>query len=170
MKARAQSSAAVRVTRVDDRPIVGWREWVALPSLLVDHVKAKIDSGARTSAIHAFNMQTFTDHGAPHVSFTIHPVQRRRQPEVACVAEIRDEREVMSSTGHRQRRYVIEIDACLGGLTWPIELTLADRDPLGFRMLLGRQALRDRFLIDPSRSFVVGRSFADVSTIFTKNR
>lgn len=170
MKARSRSGTAARLARVDDRPVVGWREWIALPTLLVDHVKAKIDSGARTSAIHAFSIKTFTDHGAPHVSFVVHPVQRRRQPAVTCVAEIRDEREVMSSNGHRERRYVIEVDACLGGFTWPIELTLADRDPLGFRVLLGRQALRDRFLVDPNRSFIAGRSFADVSTISTNKR
>ena len=111
-------------------------------------------------------MRTFADRGAPHVSFTIHPEQRRRQPAIACFAEIRDERPIRSSSGHQQTRYVIEVDISLGGFTWPIELNLANRDAMGFRMLLGREAVRNRFLINANRSFIAGRSYADVSTIY----
>ncbi|MDF2368957.1 RimK/LysX family protein [Sneathiella sp.] len=154
----------------NDKMVIGWREWVTFPGLLEEAVKAKIDSGARTSAVHAVDIQTFTERGAPHVSFILYPVQRRREPAVKCIAEIRDEREIMSSTGHRHPRYVIEIDVGLGGTTWPIEVTLADRALMGFRLLLGRQALKGGFLIDPSRSFIASRSFAEVSTKFTNER
>jgi hypothetical protein len=152
----------------DDIPVIGWREWLAIPSLNVPRIKAKIDSGARTSAIHAFGVRTFSERGAPHVSFEVHPEQRRRRGAVACVAEILDERYVTSSSGHKQRRFVIRADVSLGGLTWPIELTLASRDRMGFRMLLGREAIQNRFLVDVGRSFIAGFSHADISTVFVR--
>lgn len=156
--------------RSDRLPIIGWREWLCLPMLGIDRIKAKIDTGARTSAIHAFNVRPFTNHGAPHVSFVVHPRQRHRRPAVECVAEIRDERLVTSSSGHQQRRFVIEVKVSLGDHYWPIELTLADRDPLGFRMLLGREAVRRRFLIDPGRSFLAGRQSAEaLATSYQRN-
>ena len=136
-----------------DRPIIGWREWIELPGLLPLPVKAKIDTGARTSAIHCFRIRRFSDGGAPHVAFALHPIQRRRRPEHACIAAILDERIVRSSNGEAETRVVIGTTARLGALEWPIELTLADRDMMGFRMLLGREAIRRRFLIDPGRSF-----------------
>lgn len=136
-----------------ERPVIGWREWVLLPDLLDLPIKAKVDTGARTSSIHSFGTRMFVEQGAPWAEFLIHPVQRRRQPEVACVAPVVGERLVRSSNGEAARRLVIETRICIGELTWPIQLTLADRDAMGFRMLLGRQALRGRFLIDPSRSF-----------------
>jgi hypothetical protein len=149
----------------DERlPVIGWREWVSLGELGVDQIKTKIDTGARTSALHAFDVRQFTDHGTPHVAFIVHPRQRYRLPAVECVAEVQDMREVTSSSGHKDVRYVISTDVSLAGLTWPIEITLADRDPLGFRMLLGRQAVRDRFLIDPGRSFMAGRKQKTGST------
>ncbi|WP_202526168.1 RimK/LysX family protein [Sneathiella litorea] len=140
-----------------EKVVVGWREWVTFPGLLEEPVKAKIDSGARTSAIHAVDIQTFTERGAPHVSFILYPLQRRLKPAIKCVAEICDEREITSSTGHRHARYVIEVEARLGNVTWPIELTLADRAPMGFRLLLGRQALKGGFLINPNRSFIASK-------------
>lgn len=142
--------------------VLGWREWLALPDLGVARIKAKIDSGARTSSIHAFNVRAFSDGGVAYVSFVIHIQQRRRRPTVECVAEIKDQRKVRSSSGHQEERYVIETTVDLAGLSWPIELTLADRDEMGFRMLLGREAIRNRFLIDPNRSFLAGRGQADV--------
>lgn len=146
-------------------PVIGWREWLSVPTLQIDHIKAKVDTGARTSSIHAFDVRMFTDRGAPHVAFVVCPEQRRRRPAVDCAAEVYDQRMVKSSTGHWQRRYVIRVEIDLAGGVWPIELTLADRDSMGFRMLLGRQALRGRFLIDANRSFIAGRSYADVSTV-----
>lgn len=151
------------------RPVIGWREWLSIPDLHIDRIKAKIDTGARTSAIHAYNIERFTERGVPQVSFLVHPLQRSQKQSVACVAEIRDERSVRSSSGHMQHRFVIEVNVGIGDRIWPIELTLADRDQLGFRMLLGRQALRDQFLIDPKRSFLAGRALADVR-VFRKRR
>ncbi|MEQ9641543.1 MAG: ATP-dependent zinc protease [Alphaproteobacteria bacterium] len=151
------SGRAVRLARhARQLPVVGWREWIALPTLDIGRIKAKIDTGARTSSLHAFDISEFTKRGVPHVAFVVHTQQRRRTPAVECQAPVHDQRLVTSSTGHRQRRYVIKVEIAAGGLTWPIELTLADRDAMGFRMLLGRQALRRRFLIDPSRSYLAG--------------
>lgn len=159
-------SAGLLVRHTYDRPVIGWREWLAVPTLGIERIKAKIDSGARTSAIHAFGVRTFMDRGAPHVAFEVHPEQRRRRGAIDCIAEIRDERMVKSSTGHQQRRIVIQVEVSLAGVTWPIEVSLADRDRMGFRMLLGREAVKGRFLIDAGRSFVAGFSHADVSTVF----
>lgn len=161
----ARAKAGPRVVR---EGVIGWREWLAIPTLEIERIKAKIDSGARTSSIHAFDVRTFSDHGTPHVAFVVCPEQHHSTPAVECVAEICDERLIMSSTGHRQRRYVIEVEIALGGLTWPIELTLADRDTMGFRMLIGREAIRRRFLIDPGGSYLAGRRFADILTVRRK--
>lgn len=136
-----------------ERPIIGWREWVLLPDLLDVPIKAKIDTGARTSSLHSFGTRRFSDRGAPHVEFLLHPIQRQGLPEIACVAAVKDERMVRSSNGAAELRIVIETIARIGAVDWPIELTLADRDVMGFRMLLGREAIRRRFLIDPARSF-----------------
>jgi hypothetical protein len=136
-----------------ERPVIGWREWVRLPDFLKLPIKAKIDSGARTSSIHCFDMRRFSDGGKPMIEFVLHPLQRRGNPSIVCVAPIKDERLVRSSNGEQEMRIVIETRARLGGISWPIELTLADRDVMGFRMLLGREAVRRRFLIDPARSF-----------------
>jgi len=133
--------------------VLGWREWLALPRLGIGAIKAKIDSGARTSSIHSFGTRRFTDAGTPMVEFILHPLQRRSSPEYVCTAPIKDERWVRSSNGERASRIVVETEARLGDVSWPIELTLATRDVMGFRMLLGREAVRRRFLIDPARSF-----------------
>lgn len=155
----------------DERlPVIGWREWVSLDELGIERIKTKIDTGARTSALHAFDVRQFTDHGAPHVAFIVHPRQRYRLPAVECIAEVRDMREITSSSGHKDVRYVISTEISLAGLTWPIEITLADRDPLGFRMLLGRQAVRDRFIIDPGSSYVAGKKQATISKKVKKER
>ncbi len=136
-----------------ERPVIGWREWVSLPGWLDLPVKAKIDSGARTSSIHSFGTRRFSDGGSPMVEFVLHPLQRRNTPEITCIAPIKDERWVRSSNGEGALRIVVETEARLGDISWPIELTLATRDVMGFRMLLGREAVRRRFLIDPARSF-----------------
>lgn len=136
-----------------ERPVIGWREWVQLPELLDVPIKAKIDTGARTSSIHSFGTRRFTERGAPWVEFLLHPLQRQARPEFAVRAPIKDERLVRSSNGAAEARIVVETVARLGATDWPIELTLADRDVMGFRMLLGREAIRRRFLIDPGRSY-----------------
>ncbi len=165
MKKNKQTVLVKRTRLLDDVPVIGWREWLSLPTLGVNRIKAKIDTGARTSAIHAYNVRKFSDRGAPHVSFVIRPEQRRNDPAINCVAEVCDERLVRSSNGHQEERFVVELPTSLGGHIWPIELTLADRDPLGFRMLLGREAVRRRFLVDPDRSFLIDRCFADVTNV-----
>lgn len=139
-------------------PIVGWREWVALPAFGVEAIKAKMDTGARTSAIHAKHIRRFQDRGQPMAQFTIHPIQRSTRGPVSVTAEIVDERKIRSSSGHAKRRPVIVTELDLAGQRWPIELTLANRSLMGFRLLLGRQALKNRFLIDAGRSFLLSPS------------
>ena len=136
---------------------MGWREWVALPGLGVPWVKAKVDTGARSSAIHAFDVETFHRRDRPMVRFKVHPLQRDARRTIEVEAEIIDQRHVRPSAGLAQRRLVIRTDVEFGGVRWPIELTLANRDSMGFRMLLGREAIRGRFLVDPGRSFLGGR-------------
>jgi hypothetical protein len=138
-------------------PHVGWREWVALPDLGVDAVKAKVDTGARSSALHAFGAERFERDGVPWVRFDVHPIQRDNRTSITCEAPILEYRAVRSSGGHRQVRPVIETHVRLGKSTWPIEVTLTNRDVMGFRMLLGRQAVRNRYVVDPGRSFIASR-------------
>ena len=155
---------------IENMPVVGWREWVALPDFGIDAIKAKIDTGARTSAIHAFNIRPFVERGVPWVSFVLRPAQRHRNPSIECSAPVVDERKIRSSNGEAERRYVIETEAHLGETIWPIELSLTNRDELGFRMLLGREAARRQFLVDPDRSYLIDRCFADVTTISNRSK
>jgi hypothetical protein len=130
---------------------------VDLPDFNGVRVKAKIDTGARTSAIHAWKIRQFDRDGEPWVKFSLHPNQRNMKLAIPCEARIHDEREIRSSNGQLQKRFVIRTRLKLGSRTWPIDLTLSQRDEMGFRMLLGRTALGGRTLIDPSASFLCGR-------------
>lgn len=121
--------------------LLGWREWVALPKLGIPAIKAKIDTGARTSALHTFWLETFHENSQHKVRFSIHPVQKRADIEIICTAEIIDERIIADSGGHREKRYVILTPIQIGDQHWPIEITLTNRDTMQFRMLLGRTAL-----------------------------
>jgi len=143
--------------RQDTVPHIGWREWVALPAFGVRAVKAKIDTGARSSTLHAFDVELFRRAGKPYVRFTVHPYQRSVEGEVTAEARLLDMRNVRNSGGKVELRPVVETAVVLGDLTWTIELTLTGRDEMGFRMLLGRQAVRNRFLVDPSRSYLLGK-------------
>ena len=137
--------------------IAGWREWVGLPELGVEAVKAKLDTGAATAALHAFDLESFQRESALWLRFTVHPTQRSTKDSVSCEAPLVDERWVRSSTGGRTYRPVIQTLLNLGGRSWPIEVTLVRRDVMGFRLLLGRQALRRRIIVDPACSFLAGR-------------
>jgi len=142
------------VTR--EKPVIGWREGIALPQLGIEQIKAKIDTGARSSALHAYDVQVFRDNGVEMVRFKVHPIQRDTESEIVAEAPLADQRWVKSSHGRETLRPMIETEVVMMGQRWPIELTLVNRDAMGFRMLLGRQALRGRFAIDPGRSYLAG--------------
>jgi len=136
--------------------VIGWREWIELPELGVEAVKAKIDTGARTSAIHAFDVETSDDaDGVTWVDFSIHPLQNNDEYVVQTRARVLEFRDIRSSSGDTSLRPVILTRMRLAGKLRRLELTLANRDVMGFRMLLGREALRRRFLVDPDKSFLL---------------
>jgi ribosomal protein S6--L-glutamate ligase len=136
--------------------IVGSEEWCGLPGLGISAIKVRVDSGAKTSSIHAFNIQVFQRAGRDWVSFEVHPLQSERKIVLRCEAPIVDQREIKSSSGITERRYVIRQPLAMGNEVWDIELTLANRDSMGYRMLLGREAMSGRILVDPSNSFCLG--------------
>jgi len=136
---------------------VGWREWVGLPAQGVDWVKAKIDTGARTSSLHAFALEEIDRDGEPWVRFEIHPWQRSAADAVTVTRPVLDRRQVRSSSGHEEERVVVSLDVRLLDRVVPAEVTLARRDEMGFRMLVGRELLRQGFLVDASASYLGGR-------------
>ncbi len=135
--------------------MIGWREWVSLPDLGVPKIKAKIDTGARTSAIHAWHIQPFSVKDQPWVAFELHPNQRDNEFRMPCKAPVIGMRKIRNSGGKVELRYVISTTVRIGHLRWPIELSLTTRDEMGFRMLLGRAAMRRRLLVDPAKSFLL---------------
>ena len=137
--------------------VIGWREWVGLPDLGIETVKAKVDTGARSSSLHAYDLVAFERDGTKCVRFKVHPVQRDTSKVVVAEAKILEYRSVRSSSGRATMRPVIVTNVALLGQAWPVELTLANRDEMGFRMLLGREAFRGRFLVDAGRSYYGGR-------------
>ena len=132
---------------------LGWEEWVGLPSLGLPALKAKVDTGARTSALHAFDIEPFGPASAPKVRFGIHPIPGRDDVAIPCSASVIDRREVTSSNGESELRYVIRAEIEVGERTWPIDLTLTDRGNMAYRMLLGRQALTEDIVVAPGDSF-----------------
>lgn len=136
---------------------IGWREWLALPDLEIHAVKAKIDTGARSSTLHAFDVERFERKGEAWVRFKVHPAQRSTASTVSTEARLHDERWIRDSGGREHLRPVILTTIELDGKRWPIEVTLMNRDAMGFRMLLGRQAIRGRFVVDAGRSYLTGR-------------
>lgn len=149
MVSKTKSSVPAKI----ERRTVGWREWVALPDLGVSFIKAKLDTGAKTSTLHAFEIETFRKKGNLWVRFIIHPTQRDNTLTLPCEALVSDQRAVTNSGGHREERFMISTTLTVSGESWPIELSLANRDQMGFRMLLGRSAMHRRLIVDPARSF-----------------
>jgi hypothetical protein len=147
---------------------IGWREWLALPDLGIQAIKAKIDTGARTSALHTFGLEPFEQDGILKVRFGIHPLQRRKDIEIKCIADVVDRRRVTSSDGQSERRYVIRTAVTLDTFKWPIELTLTNRKSMRFRMLLGRVAIAGRLLVDPAKSYLTGRKLSKIYSVMKK--
>jgi ribosomal protein S6--L-glutamate ligase len=144
------------VTDTEAKIIVGGQEWCGFPDLGVPAIMARVDSGAKTSSIHAFNIQPFKRHGESWVSFEVNPLQGNRRTTMKCESRVIDRRLIRSSSGISEKRYVISTAFSLGYRVWDIELTLANRDSMGFRMLLGREAMNDRILVDPAANFCHG--------------
>jgi hypothetical protein len=140
------------------KPLIGWREWVQFPDLGVDAIKAKVDTGARTSSLHAFDLKQVDVDGQPRVRFVIHPEQDSSEPAIPVELPLVARRHVRDSGGKAELRPVVEAMVELHGQRWLIEITLTRRDAMGFRMLLGRQAIRRRFVVDPGRSYLAGKS------------
>jgi len=149
------------MTNQDRKMIVGSEEWFSFPSLGVPAIKARVDSGAKTSSMHAFNIQKFRRDGESWVSFEVHPLQNDRRTVIRCERPVIDKRVVKSSSGISETRYVVSATIKAGSETWDIELTLANRDSMGYRMLLGREAMNGRMLVDPSLSCCLGGDVAD---------
>jgi len=141
---------------------LGWREWVKLPELELKNIKAKVDTGARTSCLHAFSVKPFTENGKQRVEFQIHPKQHDIKTVQTCIADVIDQRIVTDSGGHKEERWVIKTTLGIGTYRWPIEVTLSARDNMKFRMLIGRTALKGRAVVDSSRSYVIGKKLKKV--------
>ena len=138
--------------------VLGWREWVSLPELGITWIKAKVDTGARTSALHAFELEPFQRAGKDWVRFSVHPLQGKNDTVIQCESPVLERRDVTDSGGHLENRPVIETELLLGFFSKRIELTLTDRDTMRFKMLLGRTAMRPNILVYPSQSFKLGGS------------
>ncbi len=137
----------------EKKPTLGWREWVSLPDLGVEWVKAKVDTGARSSSLHAADVEQFERDSAAWVRFVVHPWQRSEADPMTVEAPLHELREVRSSTGEVQLRPVIRTTVRIAGVDHQIDLSLTDRAGMKFRMLLGREAVRGRFLVNPGRSY-----------------
>lgn len=131
---------------------LGWEEWLGLPALGLPALKAKVDTGARTSSLHAFDIEPFGPATQPKIRFGVHPIPGRDDVSIPCSANIVDRREVTSSNGDTEFRYVISTELAMGDRSWPVEITLSDRSTMAYRMLLGRQALMDDMLVAPTES------------------
>jgi len=155
-KKTSRSKIKTKTKPFAERPIIGWREWAQLEGFELPPIKVKVDTGARSSALHATKLKTFDRDGKTWVAFTVHPLQRSSKQSQRLELPVFEFRRVRSSSGHEAERPVILTPVVIGATRWMLELTLADRDAMGFRMLLGRQAMRKRFRIDPGSSYLQG--------------
>ena len=130
---------------------------MSLPELGIEHIKVKVDTGARTSTLHAFFVEPFKRQGKQWVRFHVHPLQKDNETIIECEAPVKDERVVTDSGGHGEHRYIIETTLSLGVMDWRAEVTLTNRDSMKFRMLLGRTALDGRYIVDPAASYLIGK-------------
>lgn len=135
------------------KAILGWREWVSLPELGIDRMKVKVDTGAKNSALHAYNSSLISKNGEDWIHFDIHPDQNDDATVKSCTVRLIDLRWVTNSGGTREKRFVIETPIRIGDKEWPIIITLSNRDEMGFRMLVGRSAIKGKYMVDPARSF-----------------
>jgi ribosomal protein S6--L-glutamate ligase len=155
---------------VGKKIIVGSEEWCALPQINIPAIKARVDSGAKTSALHAVNITPYKKNGNPWVSFEVHPLQNDGKTTIHCEAPVFDKRRVKSSSGQSEKRFVIKIGISIAEDTWEIEVTLTNRDSMGYRMLLGRQAMSGKMLVDPEASLLLGELSPDVlETYYSTN-
>lgn len=139
-------------------PLIGWREVISLPQLNIPEIKVKIDTGARSSALHTYAIQYYDQQGQAMIRFWAHPYQNNTQYSIEATAQLLEMRKVRNSGGVAQLRPVVETIVELGERKWSIELTLTNRDVMGFRMLLGRQAVRNQFLVDPRHSYLQSKA------------
>jgi len=146
---------------MEHKIIVGSAEWCAFTNLAIPAIRARVDSGAKTSSIHAFNISQFKRDNSPWVTFEVHPIQYDRRTVVRCEAAVIDRRNIRSSNGTTEKRFVIRTPITIGNETWDIELTLTNRDSMGFRMLLGREAMQGRMLVDPATKSHLGEVLKD---------
>ncbi|HWR93972.1 MAG TPA: 30S ribosomal protein S6--L-glutamate ligase [Flavobacterium sp.] len=154
---------------IDNKVILGSEEWCSFPDLGIHTIKARVDSGAKTSALHAINIAPFIKNDSNWVKFDINPIQNNLKTVIHCEAPLIDKRIVKSSSGFREQRYVIQTTLDFGGTKWPIEMTLTNRDSMGFRMLLGREAMSGRVLVDPERKYLLGQPSNDTLKELYKN-
>ncbi len=156
---------------MNSKKIIGNQEWCAFPEMGIPAIKARVDSGAKTSSIHAFNIQRFRRDGRAWVSFEVHPVQKNRSIVIRCERPVVDKRKIKSSSGETEARYVISVPLKLDGDIWDIEVTLTNRDSMGFRMLLGREAMNGRIVVDPSLDCALGEvSEQQIDELYGKAR
>lgn len=157
---------------MNPKKIIGWKEWFNLDCLGLPAIKGKIDTGAKTSSLHAFNIENFFIEDVEYVKFDIHPLQKNKHLVRSCVARVIDQRMVSDSSGKKEKRFVIKSDLCIGETKIRIELTLANRDSMTFRMLLGRDAVKQaKMLVDSSKSFIQGKvKRAEILKIYRRTK
>lgn len=144
-------------------PVIGWREWVSFPELAIPGIKAKVDTGARSSALHTHDYEVYEDDaGNQMVRFHLHPLRDRDDPELTCQAPVSNIRSVKDSGGHAEDRPFVQTIVRIGPYEWPIEISLTNRESMKFRMLLGRSAIAGKFTVEPEQSYLAGPKLNNV--------